>query len=177
MRSELKRLQRELGISFIHVTHSQDEALSLADQIIVMNKGRIEQVGSAQDVFNKPQTQFVAQFMGGHNVMRDGQSYLAIRADKVQISKTSSKDGAGLSAVVREIEYLGTTFSVGLDEADASVEGVQPDKRHHFRCPLFPRTFGDWPDGLSQLEARRRTPPGELTLTNHHQHANHQQGE
>ncbi|MCY0153757.1 ABC transporter ATP-binding protein [Hoeflea alexandrii] len=120
MRSELKRLQRELGISFIHVTHSQDEALSLADQVIVMNKGRIEQVGSAQDVFNKPQTQFVAQFMGGHNVMRDGQSYLAIRADKVQISKTSSKDGAGLSAVVREIEYLGTTFSVGLDEADAT---------------------------------------------------------
>ncbi|MBU2486930.1 MAG: ABC transporter ATP-binding protein [Alphaproteobacteria bacterium] len=117
MRSELKRLQRELGISFIHVTHSQDEALSLADQIIVMNKGRIEQVGSAQDVFNKPQTQFVAQFMGGHNVMSDGHSHLAIRSDKIKVVRTKPEGGTGIQAVVREIEYLGTTFSVALNSA------------------------------------------------------------
>ena len=88
MRSELKRLQRELGISFIHVTHSQDEALSLADQVIVMNKGRIEQTGSAQDVFNLPKTQFVAKFMGGHNVMNDGDATVAIRADKIRIARS-----------------------------------------------------------------------------------------
>ncbi|WP_417407661.1 ABC transporter ATP-binding protein [Hoeflea sp.] len=117
MRSELKRLQRELGISFIHVTHSQDEALSLADQIIVMNNGRIEQVGSAQDVFNRPQTQFVAQFMGGHNVMSDGQSQLAIRSDKITVARTKPQGSAGVQAVVREIEYLGTTFSVALNSA------------------------------------------------------------
>lgn len=117
MRSELKRLQRELGISFIHVTHSQDEALSLADQIIVMNRGRIEQVGSAQDVFNKPQTQFVAQFMGGHNVMSDGQSHLAIRSDKIRVARTKPEGSTGIQAVVREIEYLGTTFSVALNAA------------------------------------------------------------
>lgn len=117
MRSELKRLQRELGISFIHVTHSQDEALSLADQIIVMNRGRIEQVGSAQDVFNKPQTQFVAQFMGGHNVMSDGHSHLAIRSDKIKVARTKPEGGTGIQAVVREIEYLGTTFSVALNSA------------------------------------------------------------
>lgn len=125
MRSELKRLQRELGISFIHVTHSQDEALSLADQIIVMNKGRIEQVGNAQDVFNRPETQFVAQFMGGHNVMSDGQDHLAIRSDKIKVARTKPKGGAGLQAVVREIEYLGTTFSVALNDA-AGVEGSNP---------------------------------------------------
>ena len=117
MRSELKRLQRELGISFIHVTHSQDEALSLADQIIVMNNGLIEQVGSAQDVFNRPQTQFVAQFMGGHNVMSDGQSHLAIRSDKITVARTKPQGSAGVQAVVREIEYLGTTFSVALNSA------------------------------------------------------------
>ncbi|WP_339764640.1 ABC transporter ATP-binding protein [uncultured Hoeflea sp.] len=117
MRSELKRLQRELGISFIHVTHSQDEALSLADQIIVMNNGLIEQVGSAQDVFNRPQTQFVAQFMGGHNVMSDGQSQLAIRSDKITVARTKPQGSAGVQAVVREIEYLGTTFSVALNSA------------------------------------------------------------
>jgi len=117
MRSELKRLQRELGISFIHVTHSQDEALSLADQIIVMNRGRIEQTGSAQDVFNKPQTQFVAQFMGGHNVMSDGHSHLAIRSDKIKVARTRPEGSTGIQAVVREIEYLGTTFSVALNSA------------------------------------------------------------
>ena len=117
MRSELKRLQRELGISFIHVTHSQDEALSLADQIIVMNHGRIEQVGSAQDVFNKPKTQFVAQFMGGHNVMSDGHSHLAIRSDKIKVTRTKPEGSTGIQAVVRDIEYLGTTFSVALNSA------------------------------------------------------------
>lgn len=114
MRSELKRLQRELGISFIHVTHSQDEALSLADQIIVMNKGKIEQTGSAQDVFNRPETEFVAKFMGGHNVVQAGPTSVAIRSDKITITRTEPDGGSGIQAVVREIEYLGTTFSIAL---------------------------------------------------------------
>ena len=69
MRSELKRFQRELGISFIHVTHSQQEALALADFMVVMNDGNIEQVGTSQEVFNAPVNQFVAQFVGSHNVI------------------------------------------------------------------------------------------------------------
>src|SRR5262249_9402305 len=69
VRTELKRLQHELGISFIHVTHSQDEAMALADLIVVMNAGRIEQTGAPRDVFNAPKTTFVAQFIGGHNVI------------------------------------------------------------------------------------------------------------
>lgn len=117
MRSELKRLQRELGICFIHVTHSQDEALSLADQIIVMNNGRIEQVGSAQEVFNSPRTEFVARFMGGHNVMHDGQASLAIRVDKIRITRSRPDRDGGFQAVVHEIEYLGTSFSVALNSA------------------------------------------------------------
>ena len=70
MRAELKRFQRELGISFIHVTHSQQEALALADFVVVMNEGNIEQVGTSQEVFNSPVNQFVAQFVGGHNVIQ-----------------------------------------------------------------------------------------------------------
>ncbi|MCA8929923.1 MAG: ABC transporter ATP-binding protein [Alphaproteobacteria bacterium] len=69
MRSELKRWQQRLGISFIHVTHSQDEALALADKIIVMNQGRIEQAGTPMQVFREPATAFVARFIGGHNVL------------------------------------------------------------------------------------------------------------
>ena len=69
MREELKRLQRELGISFIHVTHSQDEALALADLVVVMEGGRILQADAPRAVFQRPRTVFVARFMGGHNIL------------------------------------------------------------------------------------------------------------
>ncbi|MEM7022753.1 MAG: ABC transporter ATP-binding protein [Pseudomonadota bacterium] len=69
MREELKRLQTELGISFIHVTHSQEEAMALADLVVVMNHGLIEQTGAPREVYNHPKTAFVARFIGGHNVL------------------------------------------------------------------------------------------------------------
>lgn len=68
MRTELKRLQRELGITFIHVTHSQEEALALADQVVVLHDGEISQHGTARELFQKPNSAFVAKFIGGHNV-------------------------------------------------------------------------------------------------------------
>ena len=69
MRGELKRLQRELGITFIHVTHTQLEAIALADLVVVMDQGRIEQAGAAQTIYNEPQSAYVARFMGGQNVL------------------------------------------------------------------------------------------------------------
>ena len=112
MRSELKRMQRELGISFLHVTHSQDEALALADMIVVMNNGKIEQSGSAATVFNHPRTEFVARFMGGHNVVSEGSAQIAIRSDKIKIAKTGLKNSSSVEAVISDIEYLGTSFSI-----------------------------------------------------------------
>src|ERR1700726_376444 len=88
VRTELKRLQKELGISFVHVTHSQDEAMAVADLIVVMNHGRIEQAGSPRDVFNAPRTAFVAQFIGGHNVIADGSRKIAVRADRTTLRPT-----------------------------------------------------------------------------------------
>ncbi|MBI3513229.1 MAG: ABC transporter ATP-binding protein [Proteobacteria bacterium] len=79
VREELKRLQGELGVTFIHVTHSQEEALALADLVVVMDRGRIAQAGQPHDVYSRPSTAFVARFIGGHNVLegavqrRDGQ--------------------------------------------------------------------------------------------------------
>jgi putative spermidine/putrescine transport system ATP-binding protein len=69
MRSELRRMQRDLGITFIHVTHTQPEAIALADLVVVMDHGHIEQAASAQDVYTKPLTAYVARFMGGQNVL------------------------------------------------------------------------------------------------------------
>ena len=68
MRGELRRMQRDLGITFIHVTHTQPEAIALADLVVVMDHGHIEQAASAQDVYTKPLTAYVARFMGGQNV-------------------------------------------------------------------------------------------------------------
>ena len=69
MRGELRQLQKELGITFVHVTHSQEEALALADLIILMKDGKIEQADGPYNVFNSPANSFVAKFIGGHNIL------------------------------------------------------------------------------------------------------------
>ncbi|MBX2839460.1 MAG: ABC transporter ATP-binding protein [Gammaproteobacteria bacterium] len=95
MRAELKRLQQELGITFIHVTHSQQEAMAVADLVVIMNGGKIEQAANARDVFNAPQTEFVARFIGGHNVLEanvvasENSHFLAAANDAVYFSSTS----------------------------------------------------------------------------------------
>lgn len=111
MRSELKKLQRELGIAFIHVTHGQDEALALADEIVVMNNAVIEQAGAARDVFNAPRTEFVARFMGGHNVITLEGDKVALRADAVRLSDT------GLAATVTAVEYQGAHVALSAKTA------------------------------------------------------------
>ena len=69
MQGELKALQRTLGLTFVFVTHDQGEALSMADRVAVFNEGRIVQVGSPEDVYERPRTRFVADFVGGSNVI------------------------------------------------------------------------------------------------------------
>ncbi len=69
MRGELRRMQRELGITFVHVTHTQLEAIAVADIVVVMDQGRIEQAGSARDIFLAPRNAYVARFIGGQNVL------------------------------------------------------------------------------------------------------------
>ncbi|MEM6383929.1 MAG: ABC transporter ATP-binding protein [Pseudomonadota bacterium] len=113
MRAELKRFQRELGIPFIHVTHSQDEAMALADKIVVMNNARIEQAGPPHEVFNAPTTEFVARFMGGHNIVQNGSGHIALRSDRIKVSAVGSAQSER-TATVHAIEYLGTSFELSL---------------------------------------------------------------
>jgi len=105
MRGELKRLQRELGITFIHVTHGQDEALALADEIVVMNEARIEQAGPAREVFDAPATAFVARFIGAHNVVASPEGRIAVRSDELKIT---APEGARLQGRITGVEYQGT---------------------------------------------------------------------
>src|SRR3712207_2833291 len=73
MQLELKRIQHDVGITFIHVTHDQEEAMTMADQIAVMNEGRIEQLGTPAELYEEPRTQFVARFLGASNLL-DGEA-------------------------------------------------------------------------------------------------------
>ena len=121
MRGELKRLQRELGISFVHVTHSQDEAMALADLVVVMDAGHIRQAAPARDIFERPDTAFVARFIGGHNVLPAGGGSVAVRADRCRIAPQGGDQR--LSGSVTSVEYLGATVRVGL-MTDAGIEAA-----------------------------------------------------
>ena len=111
----LKALQRDLGITFVYVTHDQEEALTMSDRLAVFNEGRIEQVGTPAEVYEHPQTEFVAGFVGVSNVLeRDGRR-ITIRPEKIHMH---DDDGAnGEAGVVREVVYVGmvTRYIVDLD--------------------------------------------------------------
>ncbi|APF39600.1 ABC transporter ATP-binding protein [Chelatococcus daeguensis] len=148
VRAELKKLQNELGITFVHVTHSQEEAMALADLIVVMNEGRIEQAAHPRTIFERPATAFVARFMGDHNVIsgrvadvRDGavtvevagggrfdalgrppeggQADIAVRTDRVRLGE-APVPGLGFTGIVTNVEYRGA--SVKLTASGAGIE-------------------------------------------------------
>ncbi|WP_426955081.1 ABC transporter ATP-binding protein [Muricoccus radiodurans] len=130
VRAELKRLQAELGITFIHVTHSQEEAMALSDLVVVMNNGRIEQAASPREVFARPGTAFVARFIGGHNVIappgRDG--LVAVRTDRIRLSRDGGADeggGPSLAARVETVEYQGSFVQLRLRALDARVAATE----------------------------------------------------
>ncbi|MFZ2987029.1 ABC transporter ATP-binding protein, partial [Ideonella sp.] len=110
MRAELQRWHRELGMTFVHVTHSQEEAMALADLVVVMNHGRIEQAGTAAEVFDRPRTEFVARFIGAHNIIDTPAGKVAVRSDRTRLapSADATDAGSGLPVLVRAIEYQGS---------------------------------------------------------------------
>lgn len=135
MRGELRKLQRELGISFVHVTHGQDEALALADEIVVMNNAVIEQAGTARAVFNAPTTAFVAQFIGGHNVLALSGGHFAIRTDAVGILRNET---GKLQGNISAIEYQGAHVSVSARIAgDQEISALIPENTF-FDNPFSP---------------------------------------
>lgn len=116
MQVELKSIQQRVGITFVYVTHDQGEALSMSDRVVVFNAGRIEQVGTPRDIYERPQSVFVAGFVGITNLFsgaravqylgRDG--VFALRPEYVNIRQTQ----AGFAAVVGAVQYLGADCRV-----------------------------------------------------------------
>ena len=121
MREELKRLQRELGITFIHVTHSQDEAMALADLAVVMQGGTIQQADDPRALFDRPKTAFVARFLGGHNLIpQDARTEIAVRVDRCRLLKADAAAEPSLPGRISAIEYQGSRVQVTV-EADLGV--------------------------------------------------------
>jgi putative spermidine/putrescine transport system ATP-binding protein len=165
MRAELKKLQTQLGITFVHVTHSQEEAMALADLIVIMNNGRIEQAATPREVFERPATAFVARFMGEHNVVSgrsagtaDGLAQLdvpsggsfaatgaapadgapidiAVRTDRVRLRPSATK-GLGFTGTISNIEYRGSSVKLSVDGAGIEDFTAIVDERSFFEKPV-----------------------------------------
>jgi putative spermidine/putrescine transport system ATP-binding protein len=128
MQIELKAIQQAVGITFIYVTHDQEEALTMSDRLAVFNRGRIEQLGTPADVYERPATRFVAGFVGTSNLLT-GESARAIvgaagtftvRPEKIHLvdpAATPGPDEASATGTIREVVYLGpdTRYIVALD--------------------------------------------------------------
>jgi putative spermidine/putrescine transport system ATP-binding protein len=121
MQVELKRIQQEVGITFVYVTHDQEEALTMSDRLAVFNDGRIEQIGAPAEVYEHPASEFIAGFVGTSNVLERGGRRFTIRPEKVRIVD-GDHDGLHTEAgVVRDVAYAGmvTRYLVDLEAGGA----------------------------------------------------------
>jgi putative spermidine/putrescine transport system ATP-binding protein len=120
MQIELKAIQREVGITFVYVTHDQEEALTMSDRLAVFNQGRIEQVGPPAEVYEHPQSEFIAGFVGVSNIVeRDGTRY-TVRPEKINLLENGRKPQPGWHVepgMIRDVQYVGpiTRYYVALD--------------------------------------------------------------
>jgi len=141
MQVELKELQRELGITFIFVTHDQEEALTLSDRIAVFNEGRIEQLGTPAEIYDRPVSPFVAAFVGTSNIFPDALSRVvlghagiyALRPEKVTVARadvplSTQRTAAGTLA---EVIYVGSTSRLIVDlDAGMRIIALEQNDAH-----------------------------------------------
>jgi len=149
LRSEIRAIQRELGITTIFVTHDQEEALSISDQVVVMNKGRAEQAGTPFEIYNAPRTRFVATFVGTLNVLqgiavdpgkgimqlgsqtvtlrspfslpRGATTTVAVRPENIKLG-APARDAVAFDAQIRDVAFLGSVIRIKASLLDTTVE-------------------------------------------------------
>ena len=162
MQVELKALQQQIGITFVFVTHDQTEALSMADRVAIFNEGRLVQVGAPQDVYDRPQTRFVADFVGSSNVLspdfsrRHGgfDGWASLRPESIRLAAAGTKPAEGqrhAEAIVTAVQFQGALTRITVDVGGTPLAATQP-------AGAFPVARGDtvtllWPAGaLRALE-------------------------
>jgi putative spermidine/putrescine transport system ATP-binding protein len=136
----LKSLQRELGMTFLYVTHDQEEALTMSDHVAVFNEGRIEQVGTPSDVYERPATEFVAGFVGTSNIIERGGRRISVRPERIEIG------GTGEPGTVADVVFVGA-FTRGLVDTDAGDHLTLVRKNDGSTIEPGARVHLSWRDG------------------------------
>ena len=163
MQLELKRIQKEVGITFVYVTHDQEEALTMSDRMAVMANGQIQQIGPPVEVYERPATEFVAGFIGISNVLeRDGVRFV-IRPEKLRLLEPGEKAEAAASVeagVVEQVIYVGMTsrYAVRLDHGELLVAVRQNmDAPGHAQSYEGRRVSVAWAPDHTYVLARAKT--------------------
>ncbi len=176
MQGVLTRLQRELGITFVYVTHSQSEAFAMADRIVIMSGGRIVQTGRPREIYRTPECRFVAEFVGRNNILEGisrgdaietplgvfpaanlpaagRRAILVIAADLVELSRTESEGSIPCSLISEE--FVGATVTLFLEAADGTELKVQLPERALGDLDLHAggRFHLSWPDDVGHVLA------------------------
>ena len=127
MQIELKELQREVGITFIFVTHDQEEALTMSDRIAVFNNGKIEQLGTPREIYENPVSSFVSEFVGQTNkIVMDG-TRINIRPESVSVSKSKALGNRSLQGNLRDVIFVGAITRYLVDTSCGPVISVVPE--------------------------------------------------
>ena len=113
MRKEIKRIQKQFGVTMIIVTHDQEDAFKLADRVIVINEGHIEQIGTPEELYKEPKNNFISSFIGENNIIDES---LVIRPEEVSIKLDSSGEGK-----VVDVTYLGATVEYLVETPDGNI--------------------------------------------------------
>ena len=140
-----KRLQKKLGITFIYITHDQEEALNMSDRIAVMRDGLFEQLGTPNEIYDRPKTAFVARFVGSANILTLGGKCLAVRSEALELQRG---EPGYLTGVIREKTFAGGMLRITVDTKEC---GELVASRHGIDSPLMPGdTVGlTWADGAA----------------------------
>ncbi len=117
MQIELKELQRAVGITFIFVTHDQEEALTMSDRIVVFNHGRIEQIGTPREIYDNPQSSFVSEFVGQTNKIEIEGKKINVRPEFIVVSKSTSYGNRSVQGVLRDAIFVGATTRYLVDSS------------------------------------------------------------
>lgn len=128
VQEQLKDIHKDVGTTFIYVTHDQEEALSMSDRIVIMRDGRMEQVGSPLDLYERPVSRFTASFLGKSNFLHNADGVYALRPEKIDISSSENRNGTPrLSGTIRSITYFGSMQRIIVSVPDSDPLEVDID--------------------------------------------------
>jgi ABC-type Fe3+/spermidine/putrescine transport system ATPase subunit len=161
---ELKRIQETVGVTFVYVTHDQEEALAMSDRVAVMNDGRVEQVGTPREIYDHPASPFVADFIGETNFIEQDGTMVAVRPERVQLRLGNGGEGRGMAGEVVTTMVIGPAVQL-LVRGDDGQEVLVRRQRGDGESPLEAvrageRVHVEWPKDAALVLAEEREGTG-----------------